>query len=61
MIGELAGTIASSIEIVYGNEILRIGFACQLLGLIFSVGEPNGLIDTTKFSIINITNCCFKF
>lgn len=33
----MVGNIHASDEIKYGNEILRIGFACQLLGLILSL------------------------
>jgi hypothetical protein len=32
--------IYASDEIKYGNEILRIGFTCQLLGLILSLIDP---------------------
>ena len=35
-----AGDVYASDEIKYGNEILRIGFACQLVGLIFSLIDP---------------------
>ena len=37
-LGVFAGAdVYTSEEIKYGNEILRIGFACQLLGLSFSL------------------------
>jgi hypothetical protein len=42
----IGGGVGVSSEFKYGNEFLRIGFACQLLGLILSVGDPEGRISS---------------